>query len=85
MDATVGNRGYGVLLVWPVRLVAQNADGQCVLEAHEDLPVKVRPKEGPSRLCSSPPAFGETPAFAGAGSGRRRAGSSSPSFLGQAL
>ena len=29
-------------------------------EAHEDLPVKVRPKEGPSRLCSSPPAFRET-------------------------
>ena len=29
-------------------------------EAHEHLPVKVRPKEGPSHLCSSPSAFGET-------------------------
>jgi hypothetical protein len=38
----------------------QNFDGQCVLEAHADLPVEVRPKEGPSHLCRSPPAFGET-------------------------
>ena len=29
-------------------------------EAHDDLPVEVRPKEVPRHLCSSPPAFGET-------------------------
>ena len=29
-------------------------------EAHADLPVEDRSKEGPSRLCSSPLAFGET-------------------------
>ena len=29
-------------------------------EVHEHLPVEVRPKEGPSHLCSSPSAFGET-------------------------
>ena len=33
---------------------------QCVLQAHVDSPVKVRSKEGPSHLCSSPPAYGET-------------------------
>ena len=32
-------------------------------KAHDDLPVQVRPKEGPSHLCSSPPAFGETRAL----------------------
>ena len=32
----------------------------CVLKVHDDLPVEVRPKEGPSHLRSSPPAFGET-------------------------
>jgi hypothetical protein len=31
----------------------------CVLKVHDDSPVEVRPKEGPSRLCSSPPASGE--------------------------
>jgi len=31
----------------------------CVLKAHDDSPVDVRPQEGPSHLCSSPPAFGE--------------------------
>jgi hypothetical protein len=29
-------------------------------QAHDNLPVQVRPKEVPRRLCSSPPAFGET-------------------------
>ena len=27
-------------------------------QAHDDSPVRVRSEEGPSRLCSSPPAFG---------------------------
>ncbi len=42
---------------------AQDSAARCVLQAHADLPVEVRPKEGPSHLCSSPPAFGETRAL----------------------
>ena len=37
----------------------QRNDAQHVLEAHDDLLVKVRSEEGPRHLCSSPLAFGE--------------------------
>jgi hypothetical protein len=44
----------------PPRLPRQSPTLRASCKAHDDLPVKVRPKEAPRHLCSSPPAFGET-------------------------
>ena len=41
--------------------VFAGSNPMCVLQAHDDSPVEVRPEEGPSHLCSSPPASGEIP------------------------
>ena len=42
------------------KAVLAGSNPMCVLEADDDLPVGVRPKEGPSHLRSSPPASRES-------------------------